>query len=241
VETGLTRITEKARMKADERFTALMHHLSSNLLEECHRELKGSKSPGVDGITKSIYEEDLSGNIQRLVDKLKKKSYRPLPVKRVYIPKTGSPNGRPLGVPAYEDKLLQMALVKVLNAIYEVDFLECSYGFRPGRGAHQALKALDHIVMTKRGKFIVDVDIRGFFDHVDHEWLMKFIGHRVADPAMHRLIRRFLKSGYMETGTLYETKTGTPQGGVISPLLAIIAPPPRLQSLFRDKNLHQML
>jgi group II intron reverse transcriptase/maturase len=222
METGLTRISEKARMKADEQFTALMHHLSSSLLEDCHRELGGSKSPGVDGITKAIYEEDLSGNIQRLIERLKRKSYRPLPVKRVYIPKAGSAEGRPIGIPAYEDKLVQMALVRVLNAIYEVDFLECSYGFRPGRGAHDALKALDHIIMTKRGKFIVDADIKGFFDHVDHEWLMKFINHRIADPAMHRLIRRFLKSGYMETGTLFETETGTPQGGVISPLLANI-------------------
>jgi len=137
----------------------------------------------------------------------------------VYIPKAGTDKMRPLGIPAYEDKLVQGALSKILNAIYEQDFLECSFGFRPNRSCHDALKVLDKILNMKEINYVVDADIKGFFDHVNHEWLMKFLQHRIADPNILRLVARFLKSGIVEAGIKYDTPEGTPQGGVCSPIL----------------------
>jgi len=219
METKLERIAEAAKTKPNEKFTSLVHLINEEMIKECHREMEKGKASGVDDITKEIYEENLEANVKDLISRMKRQAYKPQPVRRVYIPKPGSDKLRPLGIPAYEDKLVQAAIAKILNAIYEQDFLECSFGFRPQRSCHDAIKVLNAIVNKKEIKFIVDADIRGFFDHVDHEWLMKFVQHRIADPNINRLIARFLKSGMMEAGISYDTPEGTPQGGCISPIL----------------------
>lgn len=218
METKLARIAEKAKANPKEVFTSLYHYLNEELLTQCHNELSADKAAGVDEVTKEEYEKDLKGNISKLVERLKKHSYKPQPVRRVYIPKD---NGkvRPLGIPAYEDKIVQQGLKKILEKIYENDFLNNSYGFRPGRSCHDALKELGKRIMGKTNH-IVDADIKGFFDNVSHEWMMKFIGVRIADPNITRLINKFLKAGVMEEGKIEPTEVGTPQGGVISPLLA---------------------
>jgi len=225
--TKLTSKTQKAiqviALKAKEdpncKFTSLAHLLAEDFLKECFRELKKNKSPGIDGITVNEYEEQLDENIADLVAKLKAKQYKPKPVKRVYIPK---PNGdkRPLGIPAVEDKIVQMAIKKILEAIFEQDFMDMSYGFRPNRGCHDALKQIDKIIMKYPVNFIVDLDISKFFDTVNHKYLMEFLKNRIVDTNLLRLISRFLKSGIMEEGIYFETEQGTPQGGVLSPVLA---------------------
>ncbi|ABI67500.1 group II intron reverse transcriptase/maturase [Cutibacterium avidum] len=222
METGLVRIAEIARQNPKERFTALIHHINHETLKECHLEISGSKASGVDQVTKQAYEENLEANIADLIGRMKRQAYKPQPVRRVYIPKEGSNKRRPLGIPSYEDKLVQKGLARILNTIYEQDFLDCSFGFRPGRGCHDALKVLNHIIERKKVNYIVDADIRGFFDHVDHEWMMKFLELRIADPNLLRLIKRFLKAGVMEAGIVYDTPKGTPQGGIVSPILANI-------------------
>ena len=220
METGLVRIAEIARQNPKERFTALIHHINHETLKECHLAISGSKASGADQVTKQAYEENLEANIADLIGRMKRQAYKPQPVRRVYIPKEGSNKMRPLGIPSYEDKLVQKGLARILNTIYEQDFLDCSFGFRLGRGCHDALKVLNHIIERKKVNYIVDADIRGFFDHVDHEWLMKFLELRIADPNLLRLIKRFLKAGVMEAGIVYDTPEGTPQGGLISPILA---------------------
>lgn len=220
MSTKLARIAEIARERPEEKFTTLAHLLDEEMLKQCHAELKKGKALGIDHVSKEEYETNLDANIADLVARLKRKAYRPQPVRRTYIPKAGTDQKRPLGIPAYEDKIVQAGLSKILNAIYEADFLDCSWGFRPNRSCHDALKVLNYIIETKKVSYIVDADIKGFFDNVDHEWLMKFLGHRINDPSIHRLIRRILKVGYMEEGRKYKTESGTPQGGVISPILA---------------------
>jgi RNA-directed DNA polymerase len=175
METGLVRIAEIARQNPKERFTALIHHINQETLIECHQMVSGSKASGVDQVTKQAYGENLEANIADLIGRMKRQAYKPQPVRRVYIPKEGSNKMRPLGIPSYEDKLVKKGLARILNTIYEQDFLDCSFGFRPGRGCHDALKVLNHIIERKKVNYIVDADIRGFFDHVDHEWLMKFL------------------------------------------------------------------
>ena len=218
--TKLLRIAKVAKEKPMEKFTSLAHLINEPMLEFCHYQLSGNKALGVDGVTKVEYEAELQDNIKSLVGRLKRHAYHPQPVRRAYIPKPGTNKMRPLGIPAYEDKLVQMALAKILSAIYEEDFLDSSFGFRPNRGCHDALKALNRIIDRRKINYIVDADIKGFFDHVDHEWLIKFVKHRIADPNIHRLIVRFLKSGVEDNGRLNPTKEGTPQGGLISPILA---------------------
>ncbi|GAB4271000.1 group II intron reverse transcriptase/maturase [Thermincola ferriacetica] len=222
METKLARIREIAERKPDEVFTSVCHLLNEEMLMQCHRELDGNKATGVDQVTKADYEKCLYENISSLVERLKKKSYRPQPVRRTYIPKGDGKSKRPLGIPAHEDKIVQMGLNKILQAIYEPKFLDLSYGFRPGRSCHDALRALTRIIERGKINYIVEVDIRGFFDHVDHEWLMKFIGHRINDPSLKRLIVRFLKAGIMEDGIIGATEEGTPQGAIVSPTLANI-------------------
>lgn len=222
METKLARIAEIAKTRPKEEFTALCHHINVEMLQACHYQMEGNKAPGVDKVTKAEYEANLTENLHNLVEKMKQKRYRPQPVRRVHIPKDDGKSTRPLGVPAYEDKLVQRALTKVLQATYEQDFMDFSYGFRPNRSCHDALKELNRIVEKGKVSYIVDADIRGFFDHVDHKWLVEFIGHRIKDPNMIRLIVRFLKAGVMENGELEASEEGTPQGGVISPLLANI-------------------
>ncbi|MGE5549546.1 MAG: group II intron reverse transcriptase/maturase, partial [Bacteroidota bacterium] len=222
METQLARITEIAKAKPDERFTSLAHLINERTLAESHREMDPRKASGVDGVTKEEYGKDLEANLLGLVARMKRQAYKPQPVRRKYIPKPGTGKMRPLGIPSYEDKLVQAVLAKILNAIYEADFLRCSYGFRPERGAHDGLRALTEIIEKGKVNYIVDADIRGFFDHVDHEWLMKFVAHRIADPNIQRLISRFLRAGVVEAGIVYDTPEGTPQGGVVSPILANI-------------------
>ena len=220
METKLKRIAELARKDQDMVFTSLVHLLNEENLKQCHHELASGKATGINGVTKESYESELDDNIKNLVERLKKKAYRPVPVKRTYINKPGSKKKRPLGIPDHEDKIVQRALGKILNAIYENDFLDSSFGFRPKRSCHDALKILNVYIEKRPTNYIVDVDIKGFFDNVDHDWMMKFLKHRIQDPNLLRIIARFLKGGYMEEGKYYDVEKGTPQGGVISPILA---------------------
>jgi RNA-directed DNA polymerase len=222
METKLLRIAEIAREQPKVKFTSLVHLLNEESLIQCHHELPNRKATGVLGTTKELYEENLSDNVVELVRRLKSKSYRPVPVRRMYIPKPGTDKKRPLGIPEHEDKIVQKALTKVLTVIYENDFLDCSFGFRPNRSCHDALKILNYYIEKRFVNYIVDVDIRGFFDNVDHNWMMEFLNHRISDPNLLRIIGRFLKGGYMEEGKKYKTESGTPQGGVVSPILANI-------------------
>ncbi len=218
METQLSRIAEVAKTRPKERFTSLAHLLNKQMLRDCHLELPAKKATGVDQVTKAAYEANLEANLDDLVTRMKRQAYKPQASRRTYIPKDEK-SQRPLGIPAYEDKIVQKAMYKVLSAIYEQKFLDTSYGFRPGRNQHQALKALDEIVMRQPMRYVVDADIKGFFNHVDHDWLMKFLAHDIADPNFLRLIGRFLKAGIMEDGKYEETEKGTPQGGLISPIL----------------------
>ena len=222
METKLERIAEIARKSPKEKFTSLMHLINEEMLKECHKELATGKATGVDRQTKEEYGEDLDGNIKRLIERMKRWEYRPQPVRRAYIPKVGSDELRPLGIPSYEDKLVQMALMKILTPIYEVDFLPCSFGYRPGRSCHDALKVLNIYLEEKRINYVVDADIKGFFENVDHRWVIEFLKHRIKDPGVSRLVTRMLKAGIMEEGKYRETTQGTPQGGVISPLISNI-------------------
>jgi RNA-directed DNA polymerase len=218
VSQGLRGVREVAKARKQERFTALLPHLSIDLLRDSFFALKRQAAPGVDGVTWREYEDGLEGRICDLHGRVHRGAYRAKPSRRVYIPKTDG-RKRPLGIAALEDKLVQQAVVTILNQIYEMDFMGFSYGFRPGRSPHQALDALC-VGIHKRVKWVLDADIRGFFDNMDHEWTLKFVEHRVADPRMLRLIQKWLKAGVSEDGQWSETKIGTPQGAVVSPLLA---------------------
>ena len=222
METQLERIAEIAKSKPNEKFTSLIHLINKESLIKSHNEMKAKKASGVDEITKELCDNNLLENIESLINRMKKQAYKPQPGRRVYIPKPGTNDKRPLGIPSYEDKLVQSNLAEILNAIYEQDFLECSFGFRPNRGCHDAIKLLDKIVNKRIINYVVDTDIKGFFDNVDHEWMMKFLEHRIEDKNLLRLISRFLKAGIVEDGIKYDTPKGTPQGGVCSPILANI-------------------
>jgi len=222
VETTLQRIAEKARQERSFRFTSVFHLMNKELLRGCFGGLREDAAWGIDRVTKKEYGKDLDANLTALLEQLHGMKYIPQPVRRVYIPKPGSAKQRPLGIPSLEDKLVQAGLVRILGAIYEGDFIEDSYGFRPGRGCHDALRALSHEVECGKVNFIVEADIKGFFDNVQHDWLMKFLGHRIADKRVLRYVKRFLIAGVVEDGTVRSTERGTPQGGVISPLLANI-------------------
>jgi group II intron reverse transcriptase/maturase len=222
METKLKRIAKVAKEQPEARFTSLIHLINSETIIMCHKEMSARKASGVDKVTKDSYGGNLEANVADLIGRMKRQVYKPQPARRVYIPKTGSDKMRPLGIPAYEDKLVQSALAKILNAIYEEDFLENSFGFRPGRSCHDALKILNIIVNKKNINYVVDTDIKGFFDNVDHEWMKKFIKHRIQDVNINRLIARMLKAGIVEAGIKYDTHEGTPQGGVASPIFANI-------------------
>lgn len=217
----LARVSETARRDKRARFTALLHHVDAAALERAFRRLKRSAAPGVDGETVASYEENLAQKLERLHAQVHSGRYRPLPVRRVYIPKADG-GQRPLGVTALEDKIVQGAVAEVLSVIYEVDFLGFSYGFRPKRSSHQALQALHTTFMTQYVNWVLDADVRSFFDSVDHEWMLRMVGHRVADRRILRLIRGWLRAGVMEGKQWSETVEGTPQGSGISPLLANI-------------------
>lgn len=222
METQLKRIAQVAKDKPNEQFTSLMHLINKKTLMQCHKEMPANKASGVDRTTKEMYEENLESNVEDLISRMKRQAYKPQPARRVYIQKDGSDKKRPLGIPTYEDKLVQAALAKIINAIYEQDFCECSFGFRPKRSCHDALKLLNKIVNKDCIHYVVDTDIKGFFDNVDHEWVKKFVEHRIKDANINRLIARMLKAGIMEAGIRYDTPQGTPQGGVVSPILANI-------------------
>jgi group II intron reverse transcriptase/maturase len=221
VSQGLDRVREAAQQKKKERFTALLHYVTVDRLMDAFSCLKREAAPGVDGETWQSYKQDLEINLMRLHEQVHRGTYRALPSRRRYIPK---PDGRqrPLGIAALEDKIVQRAVVQVLNAIYEEDFLGFSYGFRPGRGQHDALDALAVGITSTKVNWILDADISGFFDSVSHEWLIRFVEHRVGDSRILRLIRKWLKAGVMDDGNLVPTEVGTPQGAVASPLLANI-------------------
>ena len=218
---GLDRVRTAARERKQERFTALLHHVDVNLLRAAYGWLRKAASAGVDGVTWEAYGEGLETKLTDLHDRIHRGAYRAQPSRRVYIPK---PDGRqrPLGIAALEDKIVQRALVEVLSAIWEEDFLGFSYGFRPGRGQHDALDALAVGINRCKVNWILDADIAGFFDAVSHEWLIKFVEHRVGDRRVLRLIRKWLKAGVAEDGVVKPGEVGTPQGAVISPLLANI-------------------
>ena len=221
VSQALDRIRKVARERKRQRFTALFHHISIDLLEEAFYELKQNAAPGVDRLMWTDYEADLERKLEDLHDRVQRGAYRALPLRRVYIPK---PDGRqrPLAVAAVEDKIVQRAVVALLNAIYEEDFLGISYGFRPGRGTHDALDALCVGIHSRKVSFILDADIQSFFDTVNQEWLIRFVEHRIGDRRIIRLIRKWLKAGVMEDGVVTVSDRGTGQGAVISPLLANI-------------------
>jgi RNA-directed DNA polymerase len=219
VSQALERVRQAARVRKKERFTALLHHISIDLLRLSFYALKRSAAPGVDGVTWKDYEAALESNLRSLHDRVHRGAYRALPSRRKYIPK---PDGRqrPLGIAALEDKILQRAVVAVLNAIYEEDFLGFSYGFRPKRSQHDALDALIVGIQRRKVNWILDADYRSFFDTVSHDWLLRFLEHRIGDERILRLIRKWLKAGILEEGIVTESETGTPQGATASPLLA---------------------
>lgn len=219
VSQGLSGVRQRARDNKQERFTALLHHLTIDLLRESYYALQRSAAPGVDGVSWQQYEQGLEERLIDLHGRVHRGAYRAQPSRRVYIPKADG-RQRPLGIASLEDKIVEQAMVTILNQIYEVDFRGFSYGFRPGRSPHQALDALYVGIHRKRVNWILDADIRGFFDHVSHEWMVKFIEHRVSDRRILRLISKWLKVGVSEEGKWTETTAGTPQGAVISPLLA---------------------
>jgi RNA-directed DNA polymerase len=222
MQQELERVRQAAKKEKGCRFTALLHHIYQvDRLREAYLRLKRSASPGVDGQTWQQYGEELEANLQNLSERLKRGAYRAKPVRRAYIQKAEG-GRRPLGVPTLEDKIVQGATTEVLNAIYEVDFLGFSYGFRPGRSQHMALDALCVAIWRERVAWVLDADIRGFFDTIDHDWLIKFVEHRIGDQRVVRLIQKWLKAGVLEDGEQRRSEEGTPQGGSISPLLANI-------------------
>ena len=219
VSQGLSGVRQRAKEKRQEKFTALLHHLSVDVLRESYFALQRKAAPGVDGETWQQYGAGLEGRLIDLHSRVHRGAYQAKPSRRVYIPKADG-RQRPLGIAALEDKIVQQAMVTILNQIYEVDFKGFSYGFRPGRNPHQALDALAVGIQGKRVSWVLDADIRGFFDNLSHEWAIKFVEHRVADCRVLRLIQKWLKAGVSEDGQWSESKVGTPQGAVVSPLLA---------------------
>ena len=195
----------------------LMNHVNENSLKEEHRKQEQRKAVGIDGVTKAEYQKNLDDNITELISRMKQFSYKPQPVRRTYIPKA---NGklRPLGIPAYEDRLVQSVMAGVLSSIYEERFLDCSYGFRPARNAHMVVREINQTIMTRKVNYVLEADIKGFFDNVDHKWLMKFLEHDIADKNFLRYVKRFLIAGVMEGAERKESDKGTPQGGQISPV-----------------------
>jgi RNA-directed DNA polymerase len=223
VSTKQQRIAELAKRSPQMGFTSLAYLMDLDWLREAFQRTRRDGAPGVDGQTWAEYATSLEGNLQRLLDQAKSGTYRAPPVRRVHIPKAGSPGEtRPIGIPTLEDKVLQRAAVMLMEPIYEQDFAPCSYGFRPGRSAHQALEDLWQQTMARRGGWILEVDIRKFFDTLDHAHLREFLRLRVRDGVLTRLIGKWLKAGVMEDGNISHPESGSPQGGVISPLLANI-------------------
>ncbi|MBU0649483.1 group II intron reverse transcriptase/maturase [Patescibacteria group bacterium] len=221
--TDLTRIGEKARKEPELVFTSLYHHICDvDNLRTCYEALDADKASGVDGVSKREYGQNLEEKLQELSLRLKRMGYRPGPKRRSYIPKAGSDKGRPLGISNFEDKIVEAAVKRTLEPIYEAVFEDSSYGYRPGRSQHQCLDELSRTIQQKRVNHVVEADIKSFFDQVNHEWMIKFLGHRIGDQRVIRLIIRMLKSGIMEDGLVRASEEGTPQGSILSPLLSNI-------------------
>lgn len=217
----LTRIGEKARQNSQLRFTSIYHFVTDrDHLRACYEGIDPEKATGVDGITKAEYGKELESNLDDLSARLGRLGYRPQPVRRVYIPKVGSDKKRPLGILCFEDKLVELALARVLEQIYEADFLDSSYGYRPRRTQHQALDQLGRTIQQQKVSYVVEADIQGFYDHVNQMWLQKFLEHRIGDKRVLRLVARMLKSGVMEDGLVRASDEGVPQGGNVSPILS---------------------
>jgi len=221
VATDITRIGEKARKAPKLIFTSLYHHVTDiDNLRECYGILAADKAAGIDGVIKEEYGLNLEENLQDLSARLKKMGYHPSPKRRTYIPKPGSKKGRPLGISNFEDKLVELSMKRTMEPIYEAAFESSSYGYRPNRSPHQCLDDLGRTIQQKRVNHIVEADIKGFFDNVNHSWMLKFLQHRIADPRIIRLINKMLKAGIMEDGLVKASEVGTPQGSILSPLLS---------------------
>lgn len=220
VATKLQRIAEKARQEPSFRFTNLYYLMNEELLRGCFQRLKKDAAAGIDNVTKEMYAENLDANLVNLMERLHKMAYIPQPVRRTYIPKPGSDKLRPLGITCVEDKLVQAGLVRILESVYEQDFIEDSYGFRPKRSCHQALRTLNVTIEKGMVNLIVEADIKGFFTNMDQSWIMKFLDHRIGDKLVLRMVKRFLRAGIMEDGELLVSDEGAPQGGTISPLIS---------------------
>jgi group II intron reverse transcriptase/maturase len=210
----LSLISRKARLDETCKFNNLMHLVNEWSLKSSFYMLKKNKAPGMDRVTLEEYGKNLDENVENLLSRMKTMSYRPQAVRRTYIPKDNGKT-RPLGIPTIEDKMVQMVFTQILEAIWEQDFADFSYGFRPGRNCHQALDKLDTILMFKPVNYVIDADIKGFFDNVDHEWMKKCLEVRISDRKFIRYVVRFLKSGIIEEGKYLETEKGTPQGGIV--------------------------
>ena len=223
MSTNLKWIGEKARKEPELVFSSLYHHVTDvDNLRACYEALPGKRAVGVDGVTKEDYGKNLEENLRDLSGRLKRMGYRPRPKKRSYIPKPGSEKGRPLGISCFEDKIVELAVKRVLEPIYEAGFEDSSYGYRPGRSQHACLDELGRTVQQKRISYVVEADIKNFFDEVNHEWMIKFLEHRIGDPRVIRLIKRMLRGGILEAGLVKVTEAGTPQGSILSPLLSNI-------------------
>ncbi len=221
--TDLTRIRDKARSEPELVFTSLYHHVCDvDNLRACYDALPADKAAGIDRVTKQEYGLRLEENLQDLSARLRRMGYRPSPKRRSYIPKEGSEKGRPLGISTFEDKIVELAVKRTLEPIYEAAFEDSSYGYRPKRSQHQCLDRLGRTIQQKRVSHVVEADIRSFFDRVNHEWMIRFLQHRIGDPRVIRLIQRMLKGGIMEDGLVHPTDEGTPQGSILSPLLSNI-------------------
>ena len=223
MSTELRRIGEKARSDPRLVFTSLYHHVCDvDHLRACFEALPADRAVGIDGITKEQYGANLEENLKELSNRLRNMGYRPQPKRRTYIPKPGTEKGRPLAISGFEDKLVELAIKRVLEPIYEVQFEDSSYGYRPGRSQHQCLDDLGRTIQQCRVNYIVEADIRSFFNTVDHGWMLEFLGHRIGDPRITRLIARLLKGGILEDGLVQASEEGTPQGSILSPLLSNI-------------------
>jgi len=223
VGTDLTRIGEKARKEPDLVFTSLYHHISDvDNIRVCYETLDGRKASGVDGVSKKQYGRNLERNLEDLSKRLKRMGYRPGPKRRSYIPKAGSKRGRPLGISNLEDKIVEKGVKRTLEPIYEAVFENSSYGYRPGRSQHDCLDDLGRTIQQKKVSYVVEADVKSFFDKVNHDWLIKFLEHRIGDRRVIRLIIRMLKGGILEDGLVQASEEGTPQGSILSPLLSNI-------------------
>ena len=242
MSTQLDQIAKKAKSNPKLRFTSLAHLLTPEFLTETWRQMNRRGASGVDGETTKEFEQGLDTRVQELCERLKRGSYRAPPVRRVEIPKgPGKAGTRPLGIPTVEDRLLQRAVARILEAVFEADFLECSYGFRPGRNPHGALRALRGIIVTKKVGHLFEADIRGYFNHIQHEWLQKMVAHRIADPFILRLIGKWLNAGFMVGGVVTRTEEGSPQGGPISPLTQKVISSLKEQSWAGEKGTHCLI